>query len=354
MKPQSPSLARIFFNMVLVLAILIWSTTAITARAGASQFTVTSDIRAYHAASGYLLQATSDDVGVPALPITRFAVIGDFGDGSSDEASVAGLVNGWNPDFIITTGDNRYGSMDFDQTVGQFYCDYLAGAGNGIYCAGGSSASNSFFPSLGNHDYKDGKGLNEYLDYFDLPGSGVTTSGTSNSELYYDFVQGPVHFFLLDSQGAKATKSDMMAQKNWLQSQLAASSAPWQVVYFHHPPYSSGKHGSATEMQWPYAVWGADAVIAGHDHNYERVLMDGIAYFVNGLGGKSIRKFGSPVSGSQVRYNSNYGAMLVDASDSAIIFQYINTSGEVIDTHTVAVNGPPSFVSDRVIKANAT
>ena len=38
-------------------------------------------------------------------------------------------------------------------------------------------------------------------------------------------------------------------------------------------------------MQWPFKDWGADAVLTGHDHIYERLLVNGIPYFVNGIGG---------------------------------------------------------------------
>jgi hypothetical protein len=130
----------------------------------------------------------------------------------------------------------------------------LIHAGIGAFCSGGNSLFNAFFPSLGNHDYTDGAGLNEYLDYFTLPGSGVATSGTSGSERYYDYLRWPVHFFVIDSQGALNSAFDKTAQKNWLQAQLAASGAPWKVVYFHHAPYSSALRGSTAAMQWPYGA----------------------------------------------------------------------------------------------------
>jgi hypothetical protein len=275
-------------------------------------------------------------VAPAAIAKPLLAIIGDYGDGSKNEGNVASLVYSWSPDFIITMGDNRYESMDLDETVGKFYCDSLTGAGSGTYCSGGNSLVNAFFPSLGNHDYSDGAGLSEYLDYFNLPGTGVTTSATSGNERYYDFIRGPIHFFVIDSQGALKSASDKMTQMSWLQEQLAASSAPWQVVYFHYAPYSSASlHGSNTEMRWPFASWGADAVISGHDHTYERIFADGIVYFVNGLGGHSIYKFNTPVTGSQVRYNGDYGAMRVDASDTAITFEFISLSGNIIDAYTI-------------------
>lgn len=270
----------------------------------------------------------------------QFAAIGDFGSGSGNEAAVADLVTGWNPDLIITAGDNRYGSTSFDQVVGQFYCDYLADAGSGSFCAGGNSLTNDFFPSPGNHDYNDGGGLNEYLDYFTLPGPGTVSSDTSGSERFYDFVQGPVHFFAIDSQGVSNSAADELVQRNWLRQGLAASTAPWQVVFFHHAPYSSASHGNTMVMQWPFATWGADAVITGQDHSYERVSWNGIPYFVNGLGGMSIYGFNTPIIGSQVRYNGDYGAMRITASNASLNFQFLDAAGMLIDDHTVEQGGP--------------
>ena len=43
----------------------------------------------------------------------------------ADEASVAALVNSKSPDFIVTVGDNSYGSNDIDVNIGQFYSDYI-------------------------------------------------------------------------------------------------------------------------------------------------------------------------------------------------------------------------------------
>ena len=271
-----------------------------------------------------------------ADPIT-FAVIGDFGDNSAAEASVANMVNGWNPDFIVTTGDNRYGATTFDLVVGKYYCDYLKDVAAGANCGGGNATTNAFFPLTGNHDYTDGGRINEYLNYFTLPGSGITTSGTSGNERYYDYVYGPIHFFVIDSQGALTNSGDMAAQKSWLQAQLAASTSKWKIVYFHHPPYSSSSsHGSSTAMRWPYVEWGADAVLNGHDHTYERLQVDGFPYIVNGVGGRSLYGFGTPIPGSLYRYNSNYGANLVTVTDTEITFDFYSIAGGgVLDSLTL-------------------
>ena len=93
-------------------------------------------------------------------------------------------------------------------------------------------------------------------------------------------------------------------------------------------------------MQWPYARWGADAVIAGHDHLYERLHRDGISYIVNGLGGRHsmtnpIYSFESPIIGSQVRYNQDYGAMLVTADEMCMNLSFYARDGELIDSLTL-------------------
>lgn len=285
---------------------------------------------------------------VPLDNSVVFAALGDFGSGSSAEAAVASQVNSWAPDFIITAGDNRYGSNSFDQVIGQFYCAYLTDAGSGSHCNGNGSASNAFFPSPGNHDYTDGGGINEYLNYFTLPGTGISSSGTSGNERYYDVVMGPVHIFLLDSRNARQSSADMLAQQTWLQAQLAASTTPWQVVIFHHAAFSSANHGSDPLMQWPFADWGADVVFGAHDHTYERISMDGIPYFVNGLGGRSIYSFGTPIAGSEVRYNSDYGAMRITANNEQMQFEFINTSGTVIDNHVIVPGGGGNQVVARI------
>ncbi|MHA2403557.1 MAG: hypothetical protein ACXADH_11250, partial [Candidatus Kariarchaeaceae archaeon] len=68
----------------------------------------------------------------------RFAVIGDYGNGSNNEALVASLVAGWNPDFVITTGDNNYpdgAAETIDQKIGRFYSDFI-GNYTGSYGSG--------------------------------------------------------------------------------------------------------------------------------------------------------------------------------------------------------------------------
>ncbi|HEY9702895.1 MAG TPA: metallophosphoesterase, partial [Allocoleopsis sp.] len=189
--------------------------------------------------------------------------------------------------------------------------------------------------SLGNHDYYT-TGAVPYLDYFTLP------TASSGNERYYDFVKGSVHFFIVNSNSEEADgTSSTSAQATWLKNRLAASTSPWKVVIFHHAPYSSDTdHGSTTRMQWPFKDWGANIVLSGHAHTYERVDVNGLTYIVNGLGGAGTYGFKStPVVGSQIRYNTDWGAQLVEATDTTITFKFYNTAGTLIDTYTMSKSG---------------
>ena len=271
-------------------------------------------------------------LGAPVASGVVIGVVGDFGSGTSNELAVANLIKSWNPDFIMTLGDNNYPygqAATIDGNVGQFYHDYIYPY-LGTYGAGASS--NRFFPTVGNHDCcfptPTPTGYDPYLAYFTLPGN----------ERYYNYRYGPVEIFCLNSNPNDPDGWTYdSAQGAWLQSHLATSTSTWRLVYFHHPPYSSGAlHGTSTGqgyyMRWPFKEWGATVVFSGHDHIYERMLRDGMTYIVDGIGGDRIDPFGTFDPYSQVRYNAAYGAVRIDATETNILFQCINTNGVVVDT----------------------
>jgi hypothetical protein len=261
----------------------------------------------------------------PLLPTGKdtvhFAVIGDYGETGSGEAAMARLVKSWQPEFIITTGDNNYpegAAETIDANIGQYFHEYIAPY-KGKYGSGASQ--NRFFPSLGNHDWMTAD-AKPYLDYFELPGN----------ERYYDFVRGAVHFFAVDSDPNEPDGFEPGSkQALWLKDKLSTSTARWQIVYMHHPPYSSSRHGSTGSSQWPYKEWGADLVLGGHDHSYERLLVGGLQYIVIGLGGRLIYPFVVTAQGSQVRFNDTLGALRVAANDQALVCNFITIDGKRVD-----------------------
>ncbi len=280
-------------------------------------------------------------IGVqPAQPVqaedaTTFAIITDFGTLDATQATVATMVDSWGPEFIVTTGDNWQGTSmgtagstnSYENAVGNYY-----GAGGVTNSRVSRNYLNGdFYPVKGNHDYL--AGTNRYEQYFNtLPF--VSHSGTAR---YYDVQRGPVHFFMLDAGPYPGSAPDIATQQSWLQAALAASTAAWKIVMFHKPAYTGGSHGNATDMQWDFDGWGADFVIAGHVHIYERIHRDGIVYFTAGASGGDAR------TGTKIGevYYSGSGATRVNATETSITFEYfpVNSSTPV-DTYTQTRTAP--------------
>ncbi|MER9953068.1 metallophosphoesterase [Mesorhizobium sp. M0047] len=251
------------------------------------------------------------DYAVSVVPTTapqtlyRFAIFGDYGDTDlSGEKAVSAMVHGWNPDFILTVGDNVYAPQTLDAAVGQQYHDYI-GNYQGAY--GSGSTINRFFPDLGNHEYDEGN-VAAYLNYFTLP----------DNERYYDYQIGPVHFFALNSNKQEPDgRSSTSVQGHWMQSLLANSDASFNVAYFHHTAYNPS--GYTATMRWPFEQWGVNAVFAGHEHNYYRENRDDngdgvfLPYTTTGLGG----------AGKTV---PNVGANLVTVTDAGMLIEFYKVS----------------------------
>lgn len=272
----------------------------------------------------------------------KFAAIGDYGSAGSNEEAVANLIDSWNPELIITMGDNNYphgSASTIDENIGQYFHHYIYPY-TGSY-GNGSDTTNKFFPSLGNHDW-DATNAQPYLDYFELPGN----------ERYYDFIWGNIHFFVVDSDPDEPDgTSQTSVQANWLHNTMQNSSSNlWKIVYFHHAAYSSGDHGSTSYMQWPFKEWGANTILAGHDHTYERLEVDGLTYFVNGLGGRSKYSFPNVLPQSIVRYNDDYGAMLLEAFETELICKFINKEGDLIDSCKITRSVTTSEYDNNILK----
>jgi hypothetical protein len=162
-------------------------------------------------------------------------------------------------------------------------------------------------PSVGNHEYYT-PGASGYFDYF---GAAAGEPGKG----YYSYDLGTWHIAALNSvcwEVGGCTSDDPQAQ--WLAADLQASPAKCTLAYWHFPRFSSGPHGSSdiVDAYWRIlAEAGAEIVLTGHDHDYERFaplnadggedLDHGVRQFVVGTGGGSHYAPGSPVPGSQAR-----------------------------------------------------
>ena len=266
-----------------------------------------------------------DDAFIIEADTITFAVIGDYGDAGPAEDSVSKLVKSWSPDFIITTGDNNYpyGEMStIINNISQYYGDYIYNydAPEDYRCNGKAFEDeiNRFFPSPGNHDNNAVDSLTPYLDFFTLPGI----------ESHYSFEWGPVKFFSINS----VTKN-IESQKLWFEEEIAKSNSPFNIVYFHHPPYSMSTRGNVDYMHWGFYDLGVDVVLTGHDHIYSRIEINeepGMYYIVNGLGGRIKYECSSnflpdnPLTA--VCYCENYGAMKVSANNENLELKFYSIS----------------------------
>lgn len=289
--------------------------------------------------SGY---PSPDAEGAPTI----FAFIADYGDGGSNSHDVAVLVKSWEPEFILTGGDNNYNTgaaADIDVNVGAQYRSYIypyAGS-QALWSGEVDATANKFWPVPGNHDLDtvvSSVAGAPYFDYFTLP----DTNGSTESD--YDFVRGPVHFFMMNSAintaGAVTDvlgNDELSVRQAVLAQRVALSTAKWKVLVFHHPPYTSGSAYTPgkTELRWDFKTLGIDLVLNGHSHNYERLTVDGLTYIVCGTGGHGLVGFGTPLDGSEARDSDNFGALKLTATCTTLKSEFISVDEEVIDTVTL-------------------
>jgi predicted phosphodiesterase len=241
----------------------------------------------------------------PAVDSTdpvRFLAFGDSGGGGADQYALLDQMYTVPYDLMIHTGDLAYDSGTIQQVEDTVFTVY-----------GDLFRNIPFFPAAGNHDYGTMQGA-PFRDVFNLPGN----------EKWYSYDWGRVHFVALD------TESDYSTQMTWLDQDLAANQLPWKVIYMHRPPYSSGTHGSDTTLRGKLAPlaekYGVQLVLAGHDHDYERMKpQNGVAYVVTGGGGIGTRSVGT--------------SSFTDLSEDVIHFVYVEVGVDELTLHAIDATG---------------
>jgi hypothetical protein len=142
------------------------------------------------------------------------------------------------------------------------------------------------WPSPGNHDFVSSDSTTQsgpYFEAFTLPTAAQAGGVPSETEAYYAFDYGNVHFISLDSIDSDLSVGGAM--RAWLALDLESTQLPWIIAFWHSPPYSKGTHDSDTDSRMRtmrenflplLEQHGADLVLAGHSHAYERsMLIDG-------------------------------------------------------------------------------
>lgn len=264
---------------------------------------------------------TNAQRGIAGLPLAdepgaaRYAIVGDFGDGSENERRVLSQIKASNPRALLTVGDNVY-------PTGRER-DWVRGWDKSGYAT--FAATTPVHPALGNHDHYN-RDLSPYFKRF----------SHLDGKAYYSWKDGAAEFFALDTEQFLNGSS---AQGKWLDSALGSSTAPWKIVYMHRPPYSSagvesGVQTGLRESLGPVlAKHGVKLVISGHEHSYERShAQDGVTFITTGGGGATLRPFRVAQPEWSAFRNAVHGFVTLDISDSSVIVRARDDAGKVFDT----------------------
>jgi hypothetical protein len=190
----------------------------------------------------------------------------------------------------------------------------------------------STHPALGNREYLTA-GAAGYFGYW---GASAGTVGAG----YYSYDLGSWHIVVLNSNCAFVACSAGSLQETWLRADLAQHSARCTLAYWHHPLFSSTP-GTATPAVQP--LWqalydaGADVVLTGHAHNYQRFAPQspsgaadttrGIREFVVGTGGKARHLVGTPIANQQRANDTEYGVLRLTLLAGAYRWRFVPHTG---------------------------
>jgi hypothetical protein len=270
----------------------------------------------------------------------RFIAFGDSGVGSTQQLQLADRMAADTFDLALHGGDVAYGTSaglggaSYRQYEDWFFSVYAAWL-----------KARPMFPSMGNHDTERAFGQ-AYLDVYVLPENGESPMFPDHAERYYSFDYGPAHFIALDTERAFQDPARRAAQLAWLDADLAATSQPWKVVYFHRSPYSAGTHhGSDLAVRNAFAPLferhGVDLAISAHEHDYERSipwrefepLGEPVVYVVSGGGGGPLHPAGK--AAWTARSMSIHHYVKVSISGCTLTGQAIGVTGSVLDSFSI-------------------
>jgi hypothetical protein len=191
-------------------------------------------------------------------------------------------------------------------------------------------------PAAGDEEYET-PGAAGYFAYF---GASAGRPGAG----YYSFDLGAWHFVALNSECRVVACQAFSAQEAWLRADLAAHPNRCTLAYWHRPRFTSGgSQAPETDAFWrDLHAAGADLVLGGHRHQYERFAPQtpdrqpdpatGIRQFVVGTGGESLAPFDTDVRpNSEVRIAGRFGVLLLTLGADSYAWRFVADSGAVLD-----------------------
>ncbi len=238
---------------------------------------------------------------------------------SCHQAATAALAGRLHPTAVAVLGDTQYDRGQLTEYLGSFAHSW-------------GHLKARIHPATGNHEYAT-PGAAGYYSYF---GAAAGPRGRG----YYSYELGAWHVVVLNSNCSVVSCAATSAQVRWLRADLAAHPRRCTLAYWHHPRFSSGFHGNDTSVAplWSalYAG-GADVVLDGHDHDYERFapqspagrrdLVRGIREFIVGTGGEDQRPFLLPKANSERRSSGTFGVLALTLRPTGYSWRFVPEPG---------------------------
>jgi hypothetical protein len=250
---------------------------------------------------------------IPTGPSDDIVLVGagDISECDSDGDEMTAQLLDAIPGTVFTTGDNAYE----EGTIDEF---------NDCYGPTWGRHKDRTKPVPGNHEYltSDAAG---YFQYY------------NNVPSYYVYSLGSWRIYALNSE---IDVSESSPQITWLKEDLTANPAQCVLAYWHQPRWSSGTHhGSDNDYQTLWQILyeaGAELVLNGHEHHYERfaemnasgaAVSPGLREIVVGTGGRDLYEFGSALPASEVRDDSTFGVLKLTLRADGYDWQFIPVAG---------------------------
>jgi len=258
------------------------------------------------------------------------------------QRATSDLLVGGGFDAVLALGDNQYWEGKL--------ADYLVS-----FAPSWGRVQSRLRPVPGNHEYMTA-GAAGYFDYF---GTGVG----ARSQGWYSYDLGTWHLVALNSNcAAIGGCGPGSPQLLWLEADLAAHPRACTLAYWHHPRFSSGQHGDDSTFD---AFWrtlyrfGADVVLVGHDHNYERFAPQdpdagadpdhGIRELVVGTGGIEQRPFAAIRANSEVRDANGFGVLSLSLHPGGYDWEFLPAAGDAFtDSGTATCHNAPDSTRVRL------
>jgi hypothetical protein len=244
------------------------------------------------------------------------------------ERYTANLVGQTQPAAVLPLGDLQYNSASLSNI-------------KAVYAPTWGAYKSITRPAAGNHEGS----MTGYFDYFN--GVGVQSGPAGQrGKGYYSFDVGAWHLIALNSNCSRVPCSAGSAQEQWLRADLTLHPNACTLAYWHHPRFSSGYDGSNTFMQPLFQDLynaGADVILSGHSHDYERFAPQdpkgklnqatGIRQFVVGTGGAFFTGLSTTKPNSEVRSNKAFGVLRLTLHAASYDWNFIpDKSGGFADS----------------------